>query len=435
MMEKRVARMRDGQWTSCVSPPGTSGNTVVTLSLFYTATCSWVYALSKNAKDMNGDGLVDMLGYCNPNGGNTPPTLWIFRGRGDGSFERKFDLTNKPIWPLSLLTANDFDGDGDHDILGGLDDDGNPGAASMLLNLGAAAGNLWTAAYQILDVTPTNTSGSDAPGVGSGTSFDYTGDGYPDLLLSWAPDIAGCGYAWSCTTSDLALLPNTTANPCGEGRTCNASNQCVACTPSCGGRTCGGDGCGGSCGECRTGEVCSGAGQCVQRNACVPTCGTRTCGDDGCGGQCGTCPGGQGCVNGQCQACTPSCAGKVCGGDGCGGSCAFFGAPLPIARDTNSRYGESPTNAPPTAPGVTILPANPGDNDDLTCAVTTPSYDLDRVTLEYRWFRSGAYAKDVGDKARVSRTLTGSGQVWECRVRATDGVEWSPPASATVTIN
>ena len=335
------------------------------------------------------------------------------------------------------MTANDFDGDGDHDIMGGLDDDGNPGAASMLLNLGGATGQLWTAAYQILDVTPTNTTGSDAPGIGNGTSFDYTGDGFPDLLLSWAPDIAACSYVWNatCTTSDLALFPNVTANPCGAGRTCNASNQCIACTPSCTGRTCGSDGCGGTCGDCLSNEVCGAAGACVARDVCVPNCGVRTCGDDGCGGQCGTCAAGQGCVAGQCAACTPSCAGKTCGGDGCGGQCAFFGAPVSITRDSNSRYGESPTNTPPTAPGVAILPASPADNDDLVCAVTTPSYDLDAVRLEYRWFRSGTYAKEVGNKARVARALTGIGQVWECRVRATDGVEWSPVSSTSVTIN
>lgn len=255
-------------------------------------------------------------------------------------------------------------------------------------------------------------------------------------MLSWAPDVPACSYVWSatCTTSDLALFPNITADPCGAGRTCSPSNQCVACTPSCTDKTCGDDGCGGSCGSCGPGQVCNAAQTCVARDACVPNCGPRTCGDDGCGGQCGVCSGGQGCVSGQCQACTPSCAGKVCGGDGCGGQCAFFGPPMTISRDTNSRYAESPTNAPPTAPGVTILPATPTSNDDLICAITTPSYDLDPVKLEYRWFRSGTYARDVGNKSRVPRTLTATGQVWECRVRATDGVEWSPVSSTSVSI-
>lgn len=401
-----------------------------------TAICTWSYAISKTSKDLDGDGREDLLGFCNPNGGNTPPTLWYFKGRGDGSFDAKLDLAKKPIWPLSLLTINDFDHDGDHDIVGGLDDDGNPGAASMLLNLGGGAAAQWANAYQILDVTPTNTSGSDAPGLGNGTSYDFNRDGYPDLLLASAPDIAACSYVWAttCTTSDLALYPNVTGNACGVGSTCNASHQCVACVANCAGRTCGSDGCGGSCGSCFSGEVCAAGGVCTARNDCTPNCANKGCGDNGCGGTCGECAGGQGCVNGQCAACTPNCATAACGDDGCGGNCARFGAPVAITRDTNSRYAESPQNVPPTAPAISILPGNPVNNDDLRCVVTVPSYDIDPVRFEYKWFRNGVYAKDVGNRSKVPKDLTLTGEAWECRVRATDGVEWSPIATKTVEI-
>jgi hypothetical protein len=44
----------------------------------------------------------------------------------------------------------------------------------------------------------------------------------------------------------------------------------AACTPSCTGKQCGSDGCTGSCGDCPSGQTCSGAGVC---QSSVPQCG------------------------------------------------------------------------------------------------------------------------------------------------------------------
>ena len=89
---------------------------------------------------------------------------------------------------------------------------------------------------------------------------------------------------------------------------------------------------------------------------------------------------------------------------------------------------------PPTRPGIAIEPANPGPNADLACVVTTASYDLDPVVYQTRWFRDGVYEKTLGNVARVPADRTDPGARWRCEVRASDGSERSPPATAEVVI-
>jgi len=389
--------------------------------------CSWVWNVSPTSKDLNGDGVVDLLGYCNPNGGDTPAYIWWWEGHGDGAFGPPVQLASRPVGPASLIAASDFDRDGDNDVISGLDDDGDGGQVSMMLNRGSSAADSFVPGYEIFDVAPSYTSANsaDTPGVGNGVAADFNRDGWPDIVSVYVPE-EGCSGS-GCALRDLAIITNRTASPCGAGMTCD-SNACVACSPHCGGRVCGSDGCGGACGSCERGEVCEAmSGQCLPRNECVPQCGTKTCGDNGCGGVCGYCGEGESCVGGSCQTgCVPSCAGKACGGDGCGGTCAVFGDVTVLTHGTQRGGVVAPSNAPPTAPTIKVLPTNPGSGDDLRCLTQTPSYDLDPVRLEYRWYKNGAYAKDVGDRLLVPSALTGTGQEWRCEVRATDGIEWSP---------
>ncbi|MFT7581900.1 MAG: hypothetical protein ACI9MR_003581, partial [Myxococcota bacterium] len=133
------------------------------------------------------------------------------------------------------------------------------------------------------------------------------------------------------------------------------------------------------------------------------------------------------CVTG----CVPNCAGRRCGDDGCGGQCAVFDDPVIVAFDDNASVAlEVPTNVPPTRPTLTI---EPGD-DGLACVISVASYDLDPVTYRYRWYRDGVFAKDIGETEVVPHTATTLGEVWLCRVRATDGTEWSAVVEATHTV-
>ena len=84
-------------------------------------------------------------------------------------------------------------------------------------------------------------------------------------------------------------------------------------------------------------------------------------------------------------------------------------------------------NAPPTAPVVSITPANPGDADDLVCSVTTPSTDADgdSVTYSFEWTKNGqSFGGATSTSATSSTVAAGStalGDTFVCSATATDG--------------
>jgi len=175
----------------------------------------------------------------------------------------------------------------------------------------------------------------------------------------------GCQGATCCTPvcSDENGRRCEVADGCGGkcggpgGEKCNkATKRCVACSPSCDGKTCGSDGCGGVGGALPNGagpdgEFCT-DGVCGCNPSCMGPRGAKQCGMNACGEQCG--PGclddetcnpttgmcekcQPGCTNGkvcvevetdggaQYSCCTPNCEGKTCGDDGCGGTCGEYG--------------------------------------------------------------------------------------------------------------
>ncbi|MFO0747288.1 MAG: VCBS repeat-containing protein [Myxococcota bacterium] len=404
------------------------------------APCSWVYGISKVGKDIDGDGIADLLGNCNPNGGSTPSTLWWWKGRGDGSFAPKQDLLNlnttppgmttNPLTPFGLLTMNDFNRDGKQDIVGGVDDDGNSGAIFPIVGRGSGASLSWLWGTLAYDVMPKLFT-ADGPGVGTGTSADLDDDGYADLLVGWAPDVPECQNVGntSCVFAEMAVLKNVTGATCAAGTSCSATGTCASCRGVCDiNAECGSDGCGGTCGPgCEQNEVCQG-GKCVAAAACTPSCSGKTCGDNGCGGVCGECAAGQGCKAG---ACVPvaqcgTCVAKTCGSDDCGTPCVFFQESYHIASDTNSRGGEVPTNAPPTRPTVELEPLQPGDGQDLLCAIVVPSFDLDPVRYRYAWYRNNAFFAAASNRPVVAAAQTAPGDTWRCEVVAFDDLEYAP---------
>ncbi len=411
----------------------------------FSSLLTWSWGLVFSSKDMTGDGVVDLLGRRFTSGGSPPTQFYLFEGLGDGTFDTPFQISETAPYPANLITMDDFDSDGDQDILAGLDDDGQPGNAWMLLSRDAPDGNSWVDAYPIFDVAPTYNSGGDHPGFGVGGSFDYNNDDQPDVLAAWIPEECG-SYLWGCSQINdpanicyggdcrkVGIMLNNTRDPCLPGTSC-IDGQCLpGCTPDCSSKQCGTDGCGGSCGVCAGGQVC-GNGACLVD--CVPDCTDKVCGDNGCGGICGACAQGDSCLVGACvSGCIPSCAGKACGDDGCGGSCAVF-KPVDIVEFSDNRQTnvKSPTNVPPTSPMLTVEPTGAPTNVDLTCTITQESYDVDSVTYRYRWYRDGEFVKELGEKPVVPPSLTAEGEQWECRVRATDGIEWSPEVVAYATI-
>lgn len=91
-------------------------------------------------------------------------------------------------------------------------------------------------------------------------------------------------------------------------------------------------------------------------------------------------------------------------------------------------------NRPPTAPVVSIGPANPTAANGLFCkAEGSVDPDGDVVTYRYQWDRNGTLMADR-IYAGLAATWTKAGQTWRCVVTPTDGNADGPSAEATVVI-
>lgn len=92
------------------------------------------------------------------------------------------------------------------------------------------------------------------------------------------------------------------------------------------------------------------------------------------------------------------------------------------------------TNNPPTQPQVAIQPALPMTNQDLFCAIITPSTDPDgdTVTYLYQWFRDGSPTDFTS--ATILAADTRAGEIWMCRVTPTDGTDTGLPDSDQVQV-
>jgi hypothetical protein len=94
----------------------------------------------------------------------------------------------------------------------------------------------------------------------------------------------------------------------------------------------------------------------------------------------------------------------------------------------------SADNAAPSGAAIAIEPAAPGDDDDLTCVITTEATDPngDAVSYRYGWSKNGSDAGIAADT--VSASLTAGGDTWTCTVTPNDGTLDGAQTSASVTI-
>ncbi len=92
-------------------------------------------------------------------------------------------------------------------------------------------------------------------------------------------------------------------------------------------------------------------------------------------------------------------------------------------------------NQAPTAPVVSISPADPTTTDDLGVVIDTDATDPEGDALSYRttWFRDGVEATDWTETT-VDSDATARGQTWTVEVVAQDGLTEGPPGTADVTI-
>ncbi len=92
-------------------------------------------------------------------------------------------------------------------------------------------------------------------------------------------------------------------------------------------------------------------------------------------------------------------------------------------------------NQAPSAPVVSISPADPLTDDDLGVVVDTDAVDPegDPLTYRYAWFRNGVEAT-AWTGTEVSASATSKGETWRVEVSADDGSAEGPAGAAEVTV-
>ncbi len=93
------------------------------------------------------------------------------------------------------------------------------------------------------------------------------------------------------------------------------------------------------------------------------------------------------------------------------------------------------SNTPPTAPGLSISPPNPGVLDELVCHVDVDSDDddpADPLNYSFLWLLNGAATAHQTDTVPAADTTLG--ETWTCRVTPDDGEDVGTPAEVSVDV-
>lgn len=93
----------------------------------------------------------------------------------------------------------------------------------------------------------------------------------------------------------------------------------------------------------------------------------------------------------------------------------------------------SPTNRPPGAPTLEVVPVDPLPGEQLTCRVLQPAEDPDGdpVSVALHWTVNGT-ERATGPLAGEGETL--EGEIWTCHGTASDGVDTGPESLVNVAI-
>ena len=177
----------------------------------------WGFRYSKDAVDVNGDGIRDIAILKYASGGASSVPITVVLGNGDGTFQNP---PSTPLFthntqgcgssPANTIVFGDFNTDGIGDIITGLDDDGDAGSAwfypGVLNQSGSYLLDL-TNCTESFDINPADESGGENPGfTNAARNFDFDFDGTQDMIV---------GYNYTDPWSSVG--PSTTQIMMGNG--------------------------------------------------------------------------------------------------------------------------------------------------------------------------------------------------------------------------
>lgn len=138
--------------------------------------------LARPVRDLDGDGLSDVVLGLHGGGGAAESDIYLLRGLGDGTFAAPaMLLRHAPGSPANAMVVADLTRDGEIDLLAGFDDDGDPGQSWIYEGRGAAAFD--TTPREAIDLEPSIETGFDQPGTtGAIFAVDLDSDGALDLV-------------------------------------------------------------------------------------------------------------------------------------------------------------------------------------------------------------------------------------------------------------
>jgi len=137
--------------------------------------------------DMTGDGYPDLVECFNADlGGDfaAASSCQVHAGVGDGTFTSTLAPEFGVLQRINGMALADFDGDGDIDLLGGLDDDGDAGQVWFWAGGSSYPSGQGVESFDINDAVGTGSGDADLPGYGWMSPYDWNGDGAMDVLIS-----------------------------------------------------------------------------------------------------------------------------------------------------------------------------------------------------------------------------------------------------------
>jgi hypothetical protein len=148
---------------------------------------NWALFRARDAQDLTGDGFNDLVVGVIPSGSADDTTVYLLESKGDGTFAAPAQKLVHPGYrgPADSIVFADFDNDTLGDVILGLDDDGDAGAA--WLYKGKGKGEFDANPTKAFDLNPSCDSGcADNMGVtGNAKAFDLDLDGDMDVVLGY----------------------------------------------------------------------------------------------------------------------------------------------------------------------------------------------------------------------------------------------------------